>query len=420
MNGDKKRKLPEGWRWGKIKDVIENNIQVFSPENYDEEKFIYIDISSVDNVRKKFLNTNQVLVKDAPNRAKSILKENDIIISTVRPNLNTVALVDKSREGNICSSGFCVIRLKNGYHAPYFFYYLTSPYFVEAVSNMVQGAMYPAISNDDVKFFSIPFPSLLSDQLAIASDLERRMAHVEKMRAAALRQKEAIAAMQGAILREAFSYKEGDELPEGWKLRPLKENCFINPSKRKGFTREPNAQTSFVPMEAVDEETGKIAHIINRNYFEISKGYTFFEDGDVLFAKITPCMQNGKSAIAQDLIDGVGFGSTEFHVLRPKKDVTKEWIYFYIRTVEFRKRAKDHFEGSAGQQRVSTDFIENSLIPLPPTLSDQIAIVAEFERKMAELEKARQAAGRQLEAIKMLPGAILREVFDFQEENTGS
>lgn len=200
--------LPVGWKWKTIKDVIENNIQVFNPENYDNEKFIYIDISSVDNVSKKILNANQVLVKDAPSRAKSILKENDIIISTVRPNLNAVILVDKSRVGNICSSGFCVIRLKNGYHAPYFFYYLTSPYFVEAVSNMVQGAMYPAISNDDVKDFSIPLPPSLSDQIAIAAELERKIAELEKARQTAQRQVEAIEALPGAILREVFDFEE--------------------------------------------------------------------------------------------------------------------------------------------------------------------------------------------------------------------
>ena len=207
MSSDK-RKLPEGWKWAMIKKVIENNIQVLSPENFDDEKFIYIDISSVDNVTKKILNTNEVLTKEAPSRAKSILKENDVIISTVRPNLNAVALVDKGRAGNICSSGFCVIRLKNGYHAPYFFYYLTSPYFVEAISNMVQGAMYPAISNDDIKDFSIPLPPLLSDQIAIASELERKLSELEKAHQAAQRQLEAIEALPGAILREVFDFDE--------------------------------------------------------------------------------------------------------------------------------------------------------------------------------------------------------------------
>jgi len=208
---------------------------------------------------------------------------------------------------------------------------------------------------------------------------------------------------------------ETKKLPKGWKWMPFKDVCLINPRKRKDFSREPDEQTSFIPMEAVDDITGRISNAIKRNYSEISKGYTFFEDGDVLFAKITPCMQNGKSAIAQNLIDGVGFGSTEFHVLRPRNNLTKEWIYYYVRTTKFRKEAKDHFEGSAGQQRVPKHFLEDSLIPLPPTLDDQIRIASELERKMAEVETMRQAALRQKEAAAAMQGAILREVFLYKE-----
>lgn len=206
------------------------------------------------------------------------------------------------------------------------------------------------------------------------------------------------------------------ELPKGWRWATLKEVCEINPRKRSGFFRDPNAPTSFIPMEAIDEANGCIAQRNSRPYSEIAKGYTFFEEGDILFAKITPCMQNGKSAIAKNLIDGIGFGSTEFHVIRPKPDITKEWIYFFVRTKEFRKEAEDHFEGSAGQQRVPTDFIENYLIPLPPTLDDQIAIANKLERKMAEVETMRQAALRQKEAGDILQDSILREMFPYQKE----
>jgi type I restriction enzyme S subunit len=415
MSSDKKRKLPEGWRWEELGNLFTIEKQQINP--FDESFYLlrFIGMENIESNTRKFIPNGNT--EESGDSTCLLFDNKHVLYGKLRPYLNKVYLPDKKGR---CSTELIPLIPKNGFSRSFIASVLQSEIVVNYAVKHSTGGRMPRADMDKLRKFMVPIPSNPNDQLAIASDLERRMAHVEKMRGAALRQKEAIAAMQGSILREVFSYEAGDELPEGWKLRPLRENCFINPSKRKGFTREPNAQTSFVPMEAVDEETGKIAHIINRNYFEISKGYTFFEDGDVLFAKITPCMQNGKSAIAQDLIDGVGFGSTEFHVLRPKKDVTKEWIYFYIRTAEFRKRAKDHFEGSAGQQRVSTDFIENSLIPLPPTLSDQIAIVDDLEHKMAELEKARQAAERQLEAIKMLPGAILREVFDFEEENTGS
>lgn len=171
-------------------------------------------------------------------------------------------------------------------------------------------------------------------------------------------------------------------------------------------------------MSAIDETIGSITQKISRPFSEVSKGYTYFEDGDILFAKITPCMQNGKSAIAENLTEGFGFGSTEFHVLRSKPGVNKKWIYHFIRSQEYRKRVQDHFEGSAGQQRVSGAFIKNSLIPLPPTPEDQITIANELERKMAEVEKMRQAALRQKEAAEDLKGKILTKAFPYKNGGT--
>lgn len=92
MKGTGIKNLPEGWGWDKIGSVINDSVPVFSPENHGEEKFFYIDISSIDNVGKKNLKSDQIFVKDAPSRAKSILKENDI----------AVALVDKNHNGHVC------------------------------------------------------------------------------------------------------------------------------------------------------------------------------------------------------------------------------------------------------------------------------------------------------------------------------
>jgi len=204
---------------------------------------------------------------------------------------------------------------------------------------------------------------------------------------------------------------EKRKLPKGWSLSRIADVCYVNPPRKNMNSKDPNFQTSFIPMSAIDETTGRITQKISRPFGEVSKGYTYFEDGDILFAKITPCMQNGKSAIAANLIDGFGFGSTEFHVLRPKSGVNRKWIYHFIRTQEHRKKAQDHFEGSAGQQRVSGVFIENSLIPLPPTTKDQTIIANEIESKMVEVEKMRQAALREKEAAEAIHEAIFREIF---------
>jgi type I restriction enzyme S subunit len=186
--------------------------------------------------------------------------------------------------------------------------------------------------------------------------------------------------------------------------------CEINPSKPLNFIRADDAPTSFVPMDAVDAVAGAITKRLLRPFGEVKKGYTYFAEGDVLFAKITPCMQNGKHAIACSLTDGIGFGTTEFHVLRPSEQVLAEWIHFFVRQPHFLLKATEHFTGAVGQQRLPPEFLRDTLIPLPP-LSEQRRIAGILREQMAAVERARAAARARLEAVKALPAAFLRQVF---------
>jgi type I restriction enzyme S subunit len=159
-------------------------------------------------------------------------------------------------------------------------------------------------------------------------------------------------------------------------------------------------------MAAVDEGQGVIADLQTRPYRRVKRGYTYFEERDVLFAKITPSMQNGKSAIAKGLIDGFGFGSTEFHVLRPSSRVIPEWVYLFVRQRSFRDEAMQHFRGAVGQQRVPAEFLKSYSFPLPP-LDEQRHIVARIEELFARIEEARglRAAADQ-DAERLIPAAL--------------
>lgn len=167
-------------------------------------------------------------------------------------------------------------------------------------------------------------------------------------------------------------------------------------------------------MAAVDDLTGTVARPEVRPYSAIKKGYTYFAEADVLFAKITPCMQNGKHAIARGLTDGIGFGTTEFHVLRPGPEVTAEWVHSFIRQPWVLHEATRHFTGAVGQQRVPEGFLNDFELPLPP-LPEQRRIAGILNEQMQEVEKARKATQAQLEAARTLPSAYLREVFDSEE-----
>ncbi len=204
------------------------------------------------------------------------------------------------------------------------------------------------------------------------------------------------------------------KLPTGWQWVRLGEVCEINPRRNRDFTRSSNELTTFIPMSSVNGKSGAIIKPEVVPYSRVAKGYTYFEENDVLFAKITPCMQNGKHLIARNLIDRVGLGTTEFHVLRPKEEILPEWIHFFIRQPLFLKEATSYFTGAVGQQRVPKEFLSNYIIPISP-LSEQKRIASKIQELMQEIDKARTACEKQMEAVKALPSAYLREVFESEE-----
>ena len=174
---------------------------------------------------------------------------------------------------------------------------------------------------------------------------------------------------------------------------PLGEICAVNPRARR-HTGSDDDVVTFVPMAAVDSRTGTITVGEERRLADVATGFTAFEEGDVLFAKITPCMQNGKAALARNLTNGVGRGSTEFYVLRPGQRVLGEYIWHFVRQPRFREAAKRSFTGTAGQQRVPRSFMENAPIPLPP-LEEQRRIV-DILNRAARIGALRQRAADKL------------------------
>lgn len=142
---------------------------------------------------------------------------------------------------------------------------------------------------------------------------------------------------------------------------PLSDLVELNPPLGTRLSDE--TEVSFVAMADVSE-VGRIISSEARQYKEVRNGFTVFRDGDILFAKITPCMENGKGALASDLCNGIGFGSTEFHVLRPKSRDDAKFIFHLTMSPVFRSAAKRYMRGSAGQQRVPSDFLKDYRIAI--------------------------------------------------------
>jgi len=164
-------------------------------------------------------------------------------------------------------------------------------------------------------------------------------------------------------------------------------------------------------MENVDGINGAVDRLDIRPYSEVKRGYTYFENNDVIFSKITPCMQNGKHAVVSGLADGIGFGSTEFHVVRCSEEIIPEWVHFFLRRKETLNDAEKTFTGTVGQQRVPKLFLENLEIPVPK-ISEQRRITTQLKVQLTEVEKTCNAAQTQLEEIKALDSCYNKELLN--------
>jgi type I restriction enzyme, S subunit len=175
----------------------------------------------------------------------------------------------------------------------------------------------------------------------------------------------------------------------GWVTRTIGEVCEMNPSRRELQGLPNDMEVTFVPMAAVSED-GKLINKRARELKDVKKGFPHFRERDVLVAKITPCFENGKRWLAAGLTNGIGFGSTEFHIIRAKDGVLPEWVYYLISTPKFRRDGKNRMTGTAGQKRIPPSFIQNYEIPVP-SIQVQHKIV-EILRRAENLRALRNEA----------------------------
>ncbi len=205
-------------------------------------------------------------------------------------------------------------------------------------------------------------------------------------------------------MRESLGHN--GELPEGWAETQLANLCHLNPPKPTATEVPPDARVTFVPMPAVSADARAVAHPQIRSFSEVRKGFTSFRDNDVILAKITPCFENGKAAVCRGLLNGIGFGSTEFHVLRSTGAVLPEYIYHFTRQDSFLRDGEANMTGSVGQKRVPANWLASVAIPLPP-LAEQRRIVAKVEELLGRMNGARERLAKVPTLLKRFRQSIL-------------
>ena len=296
---------------------------------------------------------------------------------------------------------------------------LRSPYFLSIVSGKKAQGIKNESGYNFIGSFSIPLPPL-KEQREIVTLYTIKVKEAEDLALKAEQAEQAINSYLFEVLeidKEHLGNKIiGKSVLKFVKFKTLKmwgydklignNNPLLQsqayPNKRLGDILEVNptttflklssdAEISFIPMECVSGEYGVLKEK-RRCKIMFSKGYTKFQNGDLIWARITPCMQNGKSAIVDELINGYGCGSTEFHVLRNhNKQLSLEYIHILLRQSIILTDAMNYFTGSAGQQRVPKSYLENLSVPIPP-FQIQNAIVAHIKESKKQVKVLRQKA----------------------------
>lgn len=381
---------------GDVCDIL--NGYAFKSENYVDSGIRIIRIS---NVQKGYIedSTPAFYSFDTMGLSKFMLEEGDLLMS-LTGNVGRVAILEKELLPAALNQRVACLRLKsNKITKSYLFHFLNSNFFEQQCIMASNGVAQKNMSTEWLKDYEIPLYTP-NQQEEIVTVLNAAQSILSSRR----QQLQKLDELVKARFIELFGIPGTDAF--GWGLVPLGSACNINPKKSLDSRLVSGAEVSFVPMPAVTER-GEIDATAIKEYDEVKTGFTYFAENDVLFAKITPCMENGKGAVAKGLHNGIGFGSTEFHVLRPISGKTDScWIYTLTAFSQFRMDAANNMTGSAGQRRVPASFLENYLVSLPPiALQEQFAVFVE------QTDKSKVAIQKALDEAQLLFDSLMQKYF---------
>lgn len=350
--------LKPGWEIVKFDDIAQNVAVRVDPA--DAKTDVYVGLEHLD---PSTIHLRQWGHPSDVTGQKLAFKKGDVIFGRRRAYQRKLAVAEFD---GICSAHAIVVRAKPKMILPEFLpFFLQSDIFMERAIEISVGSLSPTINWKTLQVQEFPLPPL-AEQKRIAEILWAADEAVEKYESALLRLERATAVYSKGCFLLHEARKKNNNIPAGWKVGYLNEIAVIDPQMPKALPAE--LEVSFVPMESIKEEGG-IGRYETKLLGEVRNGYTYFEENDVLFAKITPCMENGKGALATSLTNNKAMGSTEYYVFRAVNQEDTQFIYHLTMFSGFRKRAERWMQGSAGHRRVPKDFFTRGLIVIPDSES---------------------------------------------------
>lgn len=387
------------WQTVKLGDVFtlqmgktpdRNKLSYFSKVG---NKWISIaDITKSD----KFIKETKECITDVAVQESGIKKipQNTVIMS-FKLSIGKTAITTEECYSNEAIMAF----LPNGlcdFDNNYLYHLFSNKNWSEGSNKAVKGI---TLNKESLSNVYIPLPPLETQQ-KIAAVLDK----VQKI----ISESKAILEKYDTLIKSRFIEMFGNPqcISNNWKVNPLSDYCIVNPKKSELGPIPDDYELSFIPMQSVSEN-GDVDTSSIKHYKDVKTGFTYFRENDVLFAKITPCMENGKGGVARKLKNQIGFGSTEFHVLRPIETISNsEWIYRLTTFKTFRKDAENNMTGSAGQRRTPKEFFDKYKVGLPP-----IELQNDFAAFIQQIDKSKFAVQKSLEKAETLYKSLMQEYF---------
>ncbi len=378
--------------------------------------FKVADTNTLDNKVEMLYAKNTVSSQDVFDFKFILHKPNSIVF----PKVGAALLLNKR---NILTQKSCIdnnmMSLYSDQSNHKFLYYAMLN--VDFKRHYRAGRAVPSINESEIGNIPIAYPSL-SEQTQIANFLDRKTEQIDEFIRIKVRQIELLLEQRTALINQAVT-KGLDpnvemkpsgvewigEIPKNWEVLKAKHVGLSNPSKNNSKTIYLKDElVVFLPMERVHTD-GTIDQELRLPYSQLKNGYTYFEEGDILIAKVTPCFENGKIVHIKNLATSVGFGSTEFIVIRPDlQKVFPPFLYYILYNDPLRSIGKHFMTSAIGLKRVPTEFVENFRIPIP-TYQEQAQIANFLDNKTEQIDELIDAEQRKIELLKEYRQSLISE-----------
>ncbi|HAG29295.1 MAG TPA: hypothetical protein DCL39_07535 [Alteromonas macleodii] len=372
----------------------------FTPSDFTDEKLILSD-----SIRKLSIEAiEDGVVKRFP--------QESILVVGIGATLGKIGL---AKSPFLCNQQINVIIPASNMDANFLAYSLRVK--VEVMKVISNATTLGIMNQEKTKLIKIAAPEK-KEQTQIAKFLDYKTAQIDRLieKKKALIEKlheQRIAMVTQAVtkgLNPDAPMKDSEvdwlgEIPEHWEVARLRFSIKSNPVKSEIIDIERNDMVSFVPMDAVGEYGG-IRLDTNKILDDVYDGYTYFRDNDVVIAKITPCFENGKGALACDLTNGIAFGTTELHVMRPLQECSARWLFYLSISHPFREIGASEMFGAGGQKRVPESFIKNFRLGIP-TFEEQEKIANYLDTDLVKMTKMLSVTNKTIEKLNEYRTALI-------------